>query len=145
MWLRVAVICRSKSQVYQLTPTAREFYVLPDQKDGTPRTISPSSLHRCVCKRGERVALQTAQACIVIHWQVDPYGVRFFFFFSILKVVARSSLLLKPLVERSFLLGRIGGESAPLDSALWRRLYQSLPRWVTLRLKDWRKSKEGRM
>ena len=131
--------------VFQLSPTAREFYVLPDQKDATPRTISPSSLYRCICKRGERVALHTAQACIVIRWQVDPFRVRFFFFLSILKVVARSSLLLKPLVERSFLLGRIGGESVPLDSALWRRLYQLLPRWVRLRPKDWRKSKEGRM
>lgn len=66
--------------VFQLSPTAREFYVLPDQKDATPRTISPSSLYRCICKRGERVALQTAQACIVIRWQVDPFRVRFFFF-----------------------------------------------------------------
>ena len=131
--------------VFQLSPTAREFYVLPDQKDATPRTISPSSLYRCICKCGKRVALQTSQACIVIHWQVDPFRVRFFFFFPILKVVARSSLLLKPLVERSFLLGRIGAESAPLDSALWRRLYQLLPRWVPLRPKDWRKSKEGPM
>lgn len=67
--------------VFQLSPTAREFYVLPDQKDATPRTISPSSLYRCICKRGKRVALQTSQACIVIHWQVDPFRVRFFFFF----------------------------------------------------------------
>ena len=56
---------RGKGQVYQLSRlTTREFYVLPDQKDATPRTISLSSLHRCICKRGERVALQTA--CIVI-------------------------------------------------------------------------------
>ena len=61
--------------------SAREFYVLPDQKDAKPSAISPSSLLRCICKRGERVALQTARACIVIHWQVDPYRVRVFFFF----------------------------------------------------------------
>ena len=51
-------------------------------KDATLRRISPSSLHRCICKRGERVALQTAQACIVIHWKVDPFRVRVFFFFD---------------------------------------------------------------
>ena len=74
----------------------------PQYLSGLSRALYPTTfLEIAIWKRGKRVALQTAQACIVILWQVDPYRVRvFFFFFFFSDVESRRPFITSPNTAR---------------------------------------------